>query len=463
MTTQIFVASTAVGLATLAAAVEDELFPGAGRRLLVLSNNAVIPETGYGVADVAGMGPLIEAFDDVYSYNDVIAPQHPSDWQPRAADVPIWERSLRSLWALDGDLRLVVEGIVVYPALALCRAFVDAAIDVYAGGLTSYGPTHKRLPAQIGMRVERLLHLDLVPGVRPLLLREYGVPPLTISNESFRKVVAGVMADVGPAGLGRSGGPTAVLLGQDLSALHQLTDEEERQLYLQMVEDSVAAGFRDLIFKPSPGAPTGVSGQIVARAGDLGAQLTVREAPELVETWYASGEVDLVVGCSATALATAALYGVPAVWVGTELLLERLHPYENSNRMAATIVAATVPQLRSLAAGAAARSGRPRTLTTEQVVNTVSYLMQPARNQDLRDAAVKLLDQHAEDLRPYVRSSRLSQLGLLGDRSPTAPGRHRPDGPARLPWTRRVTKRILGPRLSRRLGKAVRRLLRHRR
>ena len=61
----------------------------------------------------AGIAPLIEAFDDVYSYNDAIAPQHPSVWQPRVEDLPIWERSLRSLWALEGDLHLVVESIQV--------------------------------------------------------------------------------------------------------------------------------------------------------------------------------------------------------------------------------------------------------------------------------------------------------------------------------------------------------------
>src|ERR671914_311323 len=116
MRTQVFLASTAFGLATLSAAVEDAMFAEASRRVLVLSNNAAIPETAYGVADVAGMGPLIEAFDAVYSYNDAVAPQHPSTWQPRLADLPIWERSLRLLWALEGDLHLVVESIQVNPA-----------------------------------------------------------------------------------------------------------------------------------------------------------------------------------------------------------------------------------------------------------------------------------------------------------------------------------------------------------
>jgi hypothetical protein len=199
MRTQVFFASTAFGLTTLSAAIEDDMFAESTRRVLVLSNNAGIPETAYGVADVAGMGPLIAAFDDVYSYNGAIAPQHPSIWQPRVDDLPIWERSLRSLWALEGDLHLVVESIQVCPALALCQIFADATIDVYADGLMSYGPTRNTLSAQIGMRLERVLHPDLVPGVRPLLLREFGVRPVLISTESFHKVVAAIGSEAAPS------------------------------------------------------------------------------------------------------------------------------------------------------------------------------------------------------------------------------------------------------------------------
>ncbi|HWJ53670.1 MAG TPA: polysialyltransferase family glycosyltransferase [Propionibacteriaceae bacterium] len=462
MSTHVFYASTAFGLATLAAAAEDGLFPDADRRVLVLSNNAGIPETAYGVADVAGIALLIEAFDDVYSYNDAIAPQHPSLWQPQVVDLPIWERSLRSLWALEGDIHLVVESIQVRPALALCQTFADAAIDVYADGLISYGPTRIKLPAQIGMRVERLLHLDLVPKVRPLLLREYGVRSSLISTESFQKVVAGIAAASRPAPLTGFGSPTVVLLGQHLSALQLMTVEEERQLHLAMVETAVAAGFDELMFKTHPAAPPGLNGALVRRADELGARLTVRDAPELVETWYASGEVDLVVGCLSTGLATAALYGVPAARAGTELLLERLNPYETSNRMAATVITATVPPLQGVADGADHRADNAPTLTTEQVVNTVGYLMQPTRNSDLRDAALALLEQRFEELRPYVRRSRLSQLGLPAGGGTDLPGNSEPKQPGPPDAAAPVAESDPGSQLGRRLN-SVRRLLSARR
>jgi hypothetical protein len=175
----------------------------------------------------------------------------------------------------------------------------------------------------------------------------------------------------------------------------------------------------------------------------------VREAPELVETWYASGQVDLVVGCFSTALATAALYGVPTARVGTELLLERLNPYENSNRIPATVIAETVPPLGMISAGADSGPAATGALTTQQVVNTVGYLMQPSRHPDLRSATVELLEQHFAELRPYLRRSRLTKLGLPGGKGPAVAARLGSAGP--------LMKRMLGRRLSRQLGDVARR------
>ncbi len=450
MRTQVCYATTAFGLATVAAALGDETLPAADRRVLVLSNNGAIPEAGYGVADVAGTRALLEAFDDVYSYNDAVAPQHPAVWQPRDMDRPIWERGLRALWGLEGDLHLVVESIQVDPALALCQTFADATIDVYAEGLMSYGPTRNALPDQVGVRVQRVLYPDLVPGVVPLLLREYGAEPVLLSTGSFQQALSLVAAEAGPAGLPTSGERTAVLLGQYLSALGLLSPDEERRLYLQMVEETVAVGYTELVFKSHPGAPAGLTGPLAARAAELGAQLRVRESPELVETWYAAGAVDLVVGCFSTALATAALYGVPAARVGTEMVLERLTPYENSNRIPATVVAATIPPLTALSTTTPPKPELPLV----QLVKTVGYLMQPSRSPELRAEAVHLLQRRPDELRPYVKRLRLTQLDLPGSQEP---------GPARPGPARSMVKRVLGPRLSRRVGTLARRLTRDRR
>ena len=59
----------------------------------------------------------------------------------------------------------------------------------------------------------------------------------------------------------------------------------------------------------------------------------------------------LVVGCFSTALLTAAaLLRLPVARIGTEPLLDRLTPYQNSNRVPVTIVDALLPDLADAAA-----------------------------------------------------------------------------------------------------------------
>ena len=69
------------------------------------------------------------------------------------------------------------------------------------------------------------------------------------------------------------------------------------------------------------------------------------DTPVLAEVlFYQRLRPALVVGCFSTALLTAsALYGLPVARIGTELLLERLAPYQNSNRVPVTIVDALLP------------------------------------------------------------------------------------------------------------------------
>ncbi|MGW3247218.1 hypothetical protein [Streptomyces sp. NPDC001070] len=70
----------------------------------------------------------------------------------------------------------------------------------------------------------------------------------------------------------------------------------------------------------------------------------------------------LVVGCSSTALVTsAALHGIPAARVGTGLLLDRIAPYENGDRIPLTLVDAALPDLERDAAVV----GRPSALGGE--------------------------------------------------------------------------------------------------
>ncbi|MFI2208875.1 polysialyltransferase family glycosyltransferase [Streptomyces sp. NPDC020141] len=461
-TTQIFYASSLYGVATLAAAIDSGCFATADRRLLLIANNAQTPETSPGPDAVPGFERLRERFDGVLSWNEAIAPFHPGGWSPRRDDTPLWERYLRLRWGLGEDrIELAVESIQVSPALTIAQLFPDAPLDVYADGLMSYGPTRNRIDPLVGERVRRLLHPDLVPGLRPLLLAEFEAEPCVVPADAFRKVIA-ELADsqpatpepdrpapagpepdhptpVGPEQAGPDPGPgprdspdgpdspdspdgggdteaaeaegPALLLGQYLAALGILTPEEEEELHLRMVRGAVDRGFRRLVFKPHPTAPASWNRALEREAARLGAELSVLSEPLLAEVVYRRARPSLVVGCFSTALLTAAaFYGLPVARVGTEELLDRLTPYQNSNRIPLTIVDAVVPELTG--------EDPPAPLSAEELtglVKAVGFAMQSRIRPDLRGDAEDFLASRLDGrtLR-YFKRRRLTALGLPG-------------------------------------------------
>lgn len=418
-TTQIFVASTLYGVATLAAALDTDCFGPADRRVLLVCNNAGVPETTLPLDAMPGFDRLRDRFDDVISWNETIAPFHPSGWAPRPDDAPLWERHLRLLWRLGDDaVELALESIQVNPAQAVATIFTGAPLDVYADGLMSYGPTRNKIDPLIGTRVRRLLHLDLVPGLEPLLLSEFDVRPEIVSTEAFRKVL-GELADSAPL-LPVVESP-ALLLGQYLSALELISPAEEEELHLRMMRGAVALGHTRLVFKPHPTAPAQWSKNLKEQAEVLGAELTVFDdglltSPVLAEVLYERMRPALVVGCFSTALLTAsALYGLPVARVGTELLLERLTPYENSNRVPVTLVDALLPELSDAAAVQAGRPGEGAETEVSALTRAVGYAMQPKIYPGLRSEAEAYLSSRlTRTTWRYFKRRRLTSLALPG-------------------------------------------------
>ncbi|MGV9700638.1 polysialyltransferase family glycosyltransferase [Streptomyces sp. NPDC003470] len=413
MSTQIFLASTLYGTATLAAALDAGCFAAADRRILLVSNNAATPETTPSLDVMPGFERLRDRFDDVVSWNEAVFPFHPGGWAPRVDDAPMWERYLRLAWGLgDDDVELVVESLQVQPALGVAQMFPDAPLTVYADGLMSYGPTRNKLDPLVGTRVERLLHLDLVPGLTPLLLTEFEVGAELVPTPAFTKVLA-ELADTG-AGLPDVEEP-ALLLGQYLSALGILSAEEEEDLHVRMLTGAVDLGHGRVVFKPHPTAPARFTRTLEEEAERLGVALTVVDTPVLAEVLYQRMRPALVVGCFSTALLTAsALYGLPVARVGTGTLLDRLTPYENSNRVPVTIVDALLPEPDDAPAVTERRQGlEPEALGA--LVRAVGFAMQPKILTELRPDAEEYLrgNLDAHNWR-YFKKRRLTSLGLPG-------------------------------------------------
>ncbi|MEU9194899.1 polysialyltransferase family glycosyltransferase [Streptomyces hundungensis] len=417
-TTQIFAASTLYGVATLVAALDSDCFAPADRRLLLLSNNAPVPETSAPLDTLPGFAALRGRFDGVLSWNDTIAPFHPGGWSPRPDDVPLWERQLRAVWGLGDDrIELALESIQVNPAQAVAQLFPDAPLTVYADGLMTYGPTRNKLDPLIGSRVRRVLHLDLVPSLRPLLLGEFGVPSETVPTAAFVRTVSELaqteteLTELVPLNPSAHDEPVALLLGQYLSALSILTAAEEEELHLRMVRGAAARGHRRLVFKPHPSAPPASAHALAEAAADLGVQLAVLERPLLAEVLYERLAPALVVGCFSTALLTAsAFYKIPVARVGTELLLDRLAPYQNSNRVPVTIADALLPPLEPPLEADPSPAG-----DLAELLDAVGYAMQPELRPELRGAAERYLATSL-DARTwrYFKRRRLTALALPG-------------------------------------------------
>jgi hypothetical protein len=409
-TTQIFCASTLYGAATLAAALESGLFAEADRRLLLVCNNSTTPEITPALDEMPGFAPLRAHFDGVLSWNEAIRPFHPGAWAPRPDDVPLFERYLRLLWGLGEDrVELALESLQVAPALSIATLFTDAPVDVYADGLMSYGPTRNKLDPLVGTRVRRLLHLDLVPGLAPLLLTEFDVPAHLVPTAAFLKVL-GELGSAVPEPPELPEG-AALLLGQYLSALGILSPEEEERLHVSMARGAVERGHRALVFKPHPTAPARYSRILEAEAEKLGVELTVLDTPVLAEVLFERARPALVVGCFSTALFTAsAFYDLPVARVGTELLLERLTPYQNSNRIPVVLADALLPDLE----GRPGEEPVPADRLTE-LVTAVGFVMQPQLHRSLRPVATRYLAAHLSPrTRRYFRRKRLTSLGLPG-------------------------------------------------
>ncbi|MGH8868176.1 MAG: polysialyltransferase family glycosyltransferase [Actinomycetes bacterium] len=420
--TQIFLASTSLTVATMAAAIDEGRFDE-GRpqsRVLVLYSSAYAPETQPALDESPGFGALLKRFDEVLSWNDLIYPYHAHEWSPHSDDALLLQRLLREHWGLGTeDPALVVEAIQVNPALALAALFPDSPLHVVSDGLMTYGPTRNRLPMSVGTRVEQLMHVDLVPGLTPVLLSEFRVPSRCVDPAPLRAVLAEVAAECAPLvedELRGLRGAASVVLGQYLSALGVLSEAEEARLHHDLLVRTGRVRQGPVIFKPHPAAaPTSVR-RLVEGAREAGVTVKVSTAPAPAEVLYDTLLPTLVSTCFSTGAATAAqLYGLTAASYGADVVLGRLAPYPNSNRIPATVVHALLPRLTSegisepyVAPGQVSGEG-------QRLVSAVAYCMQPTLYPWLREDAESLVRQQGEEAaRPYIGRDQVLLLGLFG-------------------------------------------------
>ncbi|MFJ6532547.1 polysialyltransferase family glycosyltransferase [Microbacterium sp. NPDC091662] len=408
--TQIFALHSAYGLSTAAAAIDGGLLDATSasshERILVPFTSSRVPETVVGIAQDPALVSLRARFDRIEPLEDLLGPLHPSSWEPADADLPLLERLFARAWDVEPrDLDLFVQSPQVAPARTLMALFPNARITIVGDGLMTYSPMRVRLPYPVAARIERVVHADVVPGVRPLVgsprAEVVPVPPA-----SFAAALREMDTGDPQTALGEGECSTVLVLGQYLSALGLMTAADEIDLQTRLIDRAALWRPQRIVFKPHPAAPPLVTAAVEARAAGHGIDFVEYPGPLAAELLAERLHAVAVVAGFSTALPTVhTLFGRAIGSAGNDTVLAALTPFENSNRIPVTLVDALT------------RENSPYTdpARLQLLIDAVGYAMQPEIAGHLRVRAEELLqglDPGERDR--YFTPRRLAELRLPG-------------------------------------------------
>ena len=361
------------------------------RTILLIAFEALTPEIGTPPWQVVGFDRLAEDFDEVITLNDLIAPLHPSAWQPSMPEIPLMSRLLgHRLAHHDAICELVVDSVVERSGRTLVELIPNVPITIANPTLDVYAPVLTDASSEIGGRVRRLIHLDLLPNVQPLLRYHPGVVTAAVPIQDFQLALGtqSLSPDV-----------DAILLGDRLAEREITSTAFERDLRVGAVRALVAGGRRRIMFVPHPDASPTDPSEFLEAANGAGASIIVAApgAPQDIQT---SADV-LVVGTLSPALMCATR---AATW-GIESLLELDVRARSAIQLPLTAIGASLARLEP-----------DGTLTTpgpdpSRLVEAVAYRMTPARLPEFRGRPDEWMAEHGGS--PYLRIEQATGLGAL--------------------------------------------------
>lgn len=322
---------------------------------------------------------------------------------------------LKAVAAGLGDGAGTVELLVGTSALRLgrelTRRWTDAHVVLLASGAAAYGPTPRTLAGRLAKRTDRVLHLDPVPGLKPLLLAERAVPVQAVPAEHVRAVLDGL---TGPAPVAD---PTTLVLARSAAWSGSLDRDQQTEVAVAMLQRCAEAGHSRVVLlldvEPAPRARRQLEKAAKAVRADL--SLVVDVGP--VAAWTGLPGVRLVVGSADEELLLARhVHGRRVAQLDTEVVLKHFDPFPDARRTGATLVAATVPDLRSWTAHPEGETLDPVDLGG--LMGTVAYAMEPELLAARRASAIGWLETHPKSRRRFVRRRRLTELRLPGGKRP---------------------------------------------
>ena len=308
----------------------------------------------------------------------------------------------------DGPVQLVVGSASLEAGRALARRLPDVTVALVAVDADAYGPTPAGVRGRFARLVTRVVHLDLVTGLEPLLLSERRVPSTAVPVADHRAAVAALPAP-GPVA-----DPTTLVLARTAAWGAALDADQQTKLVVALVQRCAEVGHSRLLVLVDPGTSPKVRKTLEKAAKQVRADLTVVDDAAPVEVWLATGAVRRVVGCaSADLLVAQTVYATSSAQLDTDVVLKHLTPFADPRRVPAALVQATVPDLRSWTA--APEGEPPAAIDLRSLTTAVAYAMEPELLAGRRAEAIAFLDATSDVVRRrYVRRRRLGELRLPG-------------------------------------------------
>lgn len=449
--TNLFLAPTFLCAASQVAAIKAGHYGDGGDHVLLVTNNASVPEVSDTFADAPGFEVLAEYFREVRFLNEFISPHHPTSYKPDQVGRRLLRRDIEGEFGVESFETITADAVHGRPSRTLFRLFPEARITAISHNLTSYGPSPAELFPSVAKRVERLLYVELIPGLNPLLLSELGVAQFAITADSLRDVLSDAARGVDHAGAAVREEPLGLILGQDLAALGVLSAREEEDFTIEMLQAAAGRGVSTIVLKTHPAAPPASTTRLRAAAVKLGIQLEILTTPAPVELLLESLRPRFVLGSSSTGLSTArVLCGAHVLTWGAERLALRLPPAD-INRVPMVLSYLTLEHVNGTPGQRAADSADPVDL--EAVVRALVRCIEPERHaQAISDREVSQIRSARADLEPFFGRA-------AGEDSPVRAREGEPVPPVRRGLVHRA--RVLSYRVQRALPPRLRQPVRN--